>query len=861
MDEKKVVDSNEKLKKLREAKKTIEGRLRTLGDVGKIKEEMRDVGKFILNRGGPGSLHVNAKKADETFKNLLGAIRELNELHSQISIAMNENESYELPSNFMDIYENVHIANVNFQMEKNRIYHLYGGENTLSLNSEQMSAQRITKMTNDLLNVVSGQFDLNSYNNKLQENGHNTLSADGINNGFGRDQTSVYFRNQCVTEFNRDANLENFTNIENFIGDFLKATRLPDSVKPNLMALLSTLSYQSGLPGFMFAQLIDTAYVSLSAERCGNNQNAIFISGGDTLVTLDFDSSGKLYVNLLAQSSGEKAIDVKNVGYGFEPNLAYRTRLVIETSLDSQNNPIFKLDNLECDISGRILPIDKKTKTPFEIPDKVEWRLHKGALLNVNRIDPNYFDPLDDLVTLVGKFAGFASLDHLTALGNVLVFNSELPGILQRNSRKPIGLKSYEAAFLRDLYYDYTVNKCPPNALATKIIHFFNQQLPNLPKEDLPRYVHLVNMALQLTGSITPEIRKSFSQLLRSCGPFDKDILITMLKSSMDLYITYQANKAVEGFLDKPLPNLTKAEHTEITNALQPQHFAMIAKHPELLDRQPKYKDYLQKLSLDKKFEFLVYDAKNSFYDVKNFFKALQALGGSDSFLKTSKTESARIMKQLTNGDLPELQSALHRLMLYGEINTLNKIRNMHPEIFAGYDASWPKTMHSMQARMDLLDKTGDEFLARFGNQFVIQLLQHLSKAANNTDSPERLAEIREMVSSLATKLVSIKESTEASKVLYDAAKEIGIEIQEKITALSQLHPEIEELLLVSDSEEKQQDFTITAESKFDSLLEGLQDPNEATKQLLNEVVKASPVTDKLLFRHENRDSLSPRPF
>lgn len=766
------------LDKLKTLARQIKNHLTMVGNIEKLKIDLAKLQDLIVEKEGPNS---NRFKKGSTYTKATGDyLRDINalegiynEINQAIQVAEKNNlqdddeVDYKIPPDFIQVFNHIQIAGVNFHHEKNKIYQEFQHNNAISLTTKTLSPKKIISSVNDILRATSGEFNLDAARVQLTKSQHTTLDQKGINEGYYKDHGLIDFKGQTLPEINRtDKDASNAAlvsqKIEDFVTRYLKVTGLPPKITPNLYAMLSTLGYQSGIPGIANEQLLDVMYFNL-----GEQGDAMFAASSSSMTHFDFDSHGRIYVNFVARLPDQIGL---NIGYKLDANLVQSIDLVIDVTLDNQQNPIFKVNHINQSLSGLI----NAEKSPG-----VDWRLHQRGLQHTAMPNKKYFNPLDNLVEHAIKFAGYRSTKDFIKKTNqssaIWLFSPQFFFSNERRSGQSYGFNKAELAFLENLYNEYHQNNTSNTELAKNILSFFNQQLPTLSSADKVRYVHLLKMASTLAGTLLPEIKAGYVALVKQCAS-DKPTLIEVLKSSMNAYMTYQRELQNQHYLAfNPLPELSIEEHLSIMNSLEHEHMAFIARHPNVLKENKNYIIFLNQLSFDKKIAFLAYDAKYS-------FKALNLL--DKSFLDASFEENYSLINKLKAGELPELRTALNLLMLRSDLKTLKFFKEKFFDLFVIYNNSWPRTLESTHKRMDLIGEAGKEALGRFGDQFILQILVDLSHMIQTCDSPAVLKQIHKNIVTLTALFLKLDPTDPTVREIFRLLEKTDREVNLKLKTL-----------------------------------------------------------------------------
>lgn len=233
---------------------------------------------------------------------------------------------------------------------------------------------------NAICQTMSGSWDLNNVNARLRSEKHAVLKEDGINDGFYNDYHDIYFKGQNLLLRGRAVSSKPQINLSTFVTSFLKANHLPESARPNLNGLISTLAYQSGISYI----LADEAFKHI---RLSSTNKGVFEVGKNwSLHTyFDFDDKGKITISFLSETKPKRPLKLArlNSGEAFEkpgPDIYLQGELTIQMSLDSHSNPIFTpksfKKNLFCYLD------EKQSKKYHWIIDK-NWIKPKNSLHKV----------------------------------------------------------------------------------------------------------------------------------------------------------------------------------------------------------------------------------------------------------------------------------------------------------------------------------------------------------------------------------------------------------------------------------------------------------------------------------------------
>lgn len=369
----------------------------------------------------------------------------------------------------------------------------------MSQDFSQTCVNTIKEKINDIFTATSGSSNIDQMSMKLNEIGHDSLVEGGVSNGHLTDypRRAYVFLNTDLPELQSPTGDPIKDDLETVVQAYLTYHELDQKAAPNVRAMITTLSYQSGLQGmgniflksgFMHAKLAEQEFTfeTLAARS-----------------TIFFNKEiGKLQFEMFMEN------EILQIFPSFEvikpANVSQKITLDIDVQKDEKGYPTFVAEDPKISFSI-VRPIDFAESHPI--------RIVEANLQNPTKVDPQHIDSFHPFLEDMAKFAGYSSLEE--------IYYSEPTGEkteqFQRFDAKRkvevahfdtifIGnlktLNSDEKAFLQKLSNDYYINGKNKVELGKEVFQFVERQLSSgkLSYSDKFRYMHLLRVAADLSG-------------------------------------------------------------------------------------------------------------------------------------------------------------------------------------------------------------------------------------------------------------------------------------------------------------------------------------------------------------------------
>lgn len=792
-----------KISDLKSLKKYIEDKIKLFPTMGKT---LNEIEKNLLDLFKTEATYMLPPKVASTFQKYKDCYMALEAIKKEVSQKIEEAEKnkqeeipYELPKNFVKNYNLLPILQSNFEITCQSSYRNKYAPNQLAVTDKEKTLfifepkdfskaiQPYTEQVEKILEIMSGPFDLNSKNQQLSAETQDILVAPYMmNRGFARDSYSTYFQDQTknIIYANRDIT-HNEANIrlEDFISLYLQKSKLPAEIRPHLKALITTLCYQSGLTAVASELIMEfTSFNYIDPNNANKYINTRPFSGSTFMQQVYFDEKFRLHIENYCSEN-------KQITGAGEFNMPYEKRLTTTINVNVNNNiPHFKLEKFEFSYMAYV---PKTTKSQLLI--------NPLFLSGKKNIDKNHLDLSRPLLENLAKFCGYQSLKQFANVNkssiHVIQFDKDCIHELFAKKEKKLGLTSIETEFFIKLHDVLSKKDTQKPEIFKMISDFIDNQLPKLSDADKLRYIYLLKMADNLGGSKTKEIQDIYVKFVNSFK--NVDTLIKAAKTDMMFYETYK--KEAPSFLSS-LPKLSDKDHLAIMRQLKTEHMALIVQNPELLIHKEQtilYKQFLKNLTFEEKIGFLSKYATNTkdclHYLDENFFPD-----------ETVQYEYGKQMK--SQGEKSNIFEPLTQLMLNGNLDTISAIKEKIPALFIDYNSTWACSLSSINERIEIVQMHAASIEKRFGNLFLLLLVDDLKNAVAAATSSELLLNLSEANAILNSILSEMSGYTE----ITDQLETIQLETTKKMQACYQ-QEKLEETEEITESEESKTEELVSA--------------------------------------------------
>jgi hypothetical protein len=698
---------------------------------------------------------IAQQKYFETLGNLEDTVKQVESYITEAEnkgITDNDEVTDIFPSDYVKNYNSLVSNYISLIKEIDKFYLDNHEPGTLFVGSENFVPPPALQF---ILETTSGKFNLATCNAKLAQSKHTTLDVNAMNEGFYKDHDASSFTGQSVKEAGRNASHSStLKKCEDFVDLYLKETQFPAEIKPNLMALISTLAYQSGIQGITHDTLLNTVYGVFTGQGGHKPGVASIATGGTDKLSFWFDADKNLCIQALGNVS-PVIFDNGSVFSGeSKANIIKSTNIKIKVECNANKEPTFTLDTFDQTVSCFL---------GKNASDVVQWGVKKNNIseYNYNSVDQKHFTILEGTVENLVKFAGYTSTEdwakkHGRSTATAIFYPEFYTYDLGKTKRSPdIGLTPKEIQLIDQLYQGFYKDHATPEQMAKHITNFVVNALPTLSASDKVRYLNLLKMAASFGGSDLKEVRTAYSALLDSLAA-DKPTLLAALKTDINLYALYQEKTSGWSWFSN-LPKFSENEHQSILTALKDELPTFIAENPAYIKGNTEVLSFLNKSSVEEKIRFLSHYAKNTPETLAYLDKAFFNFDKAFDFDKS-----------------PNLYKAMTHLIITGNTETVKELRTRLPQLFDAYNwAQFDKGTESVAEKIALLQKVDDP-IGKFGTNYIAALTNHLQMLCEKKLSEGEVLKIGAFIEYLAGVLVQRK-SDRASKMTEVERKEIDI--------------------------------------------------------------------------------------
>jgi len=249
-----------------------------------------------------------------------------------------------------------------------------------------------------ILAAVSGPFSRDNVNKNFSALNLATLDEQFLPSNYGKDSYTTYFDNQSVPLLVRDNTNtpEQNKKAEDFVDAYLKKSGFPGAIKPNLKALVATLTNQ-GVFGHTVWSILPN-FFSIQGNRIAN-------FGQDYRTHISFDEKNQLKVQVIMEQSNYNLFTTQIIN-----NIGSIIKMEFTIAVDVVNDvPRFTLG-------------DKSIACSFITPLAYPMVVAKSALKNPKNISADNLNPLTSCMEYIAKFLGYSSVsDFYVAKGGALI--------------------------------------------------------------------------------------------------------------------------------------------------------------------------------------------------------------------------------------------------------------------------------------------------------------------------------------------------------------------------------------------------------------------------------------------------------
>lgn len=382
----------------------------------------------------------------------------------------------------------------------------------------------------NLLKALSGKFDYNNVNQQLSSlRLANIDDKQFLPSNYGKDSYTTYFDNQSVHLPVRDTNTpEQNKKAEDFVNAYLKKSGFPATIKPNLKALVATLTNQ-GVFGHTVWSILPN-FFSIQGNRIAN-------FGQDYRTHISFDEKNQLKVQAIMEQDSYNLFTGKTVN-----NVGSIIKMEFTIAVNVVNNaPSFTLT-------------DRSIACSFITPLAYPMVVAKSALKNPKNISADNLNPLTSCIEYIAKFLGYSSVsDFYVAKGEALISATDrevfgaaqfltLLDLASVDSKDVNGkkLSPEEVKLFQWIDEEYKQGNINSAQISTQIYKFVINALsnPDLSNADRLRYVYWLQLARELKGSenLKDEIHTIYESLVRQFVNTDPKLLIEAAENDPELY-------------------------------------------------------------------------------------------------------------------------------------------------------------------------------------------------------------------------------------------------------------------------------------------------------------------------------------
>lgn len=652
---------------------SITQNLKTFGDEKNISQAVnklhKDLEKYYSDDpDGPEKISLAMKEVTLMVRNYMSVVQKLQQLQGVLQNNISQAEekgisdevimNVQLPLNYINDCNSIVSVYAAALMQINIVYNQIHSNQVVYLSPEDLLATPPAAL-NNIMSMMSGHSDLFVWNEKLESANHTKLDKNFICEGFYKDHDNTYFQQQIINPIGRRNNFDPAVakKCSDFVDLYLDTTELPDSVRPNLLGLLSVLAYQSGVGGILYDQGISNVHVACEGDMLGE---AVVATGGQYTLQFYFEPNGDIKVACMStfypppKASGfDNGIVLKD-GINFVQGVTFD----ISCNYSFITGPIFTIKNFQRNLSCFL---DESHL------DSLKWIVNENTLSTHHQVDKKYFSFFGHTVEYLIKFAGFKSIEELAEITKITpsmlsVFSAVLYEQMLGHATK--ALSPEESAFFESLSLAFYRDHKSPQQIAKQVTDFFLSRFFVVPNEDKTRYLYLLKMAVDFVGFNYGPVKEAFQTFLDGLAQ-NPPALLETLKKDIDFYHLYleETNKAFSWF--SKLPKFSKEEHFAIMRALNTNndYFHFLAKNPQLLQANENVRSFLKQLPIAQKM-MLLSDAKKAPELLKILPEGFFGLSDHDAIYIAN--EAFNLNNKLRTSQIevaPEVLESLHSLM------------------------------------------------------------------------------------------------------------------------------------------------------------------------------------------------------
>lgn len=590
----------------------------------------------------------------------------------------------------------------------------------------------VQEPVHNILEIMSGEFEIQTVNQELSKNLNlGIIEPNLLHENFGKDSYTSYFQDQSIFLPARTTNTtEQNKKVDDFIYRILEKSGFPETIKPNLKALLTTLTNQ-GVFAFRTCSVF-MRFFSIHGMTILN-------FGADYRLHFRFDEKQQLQIEAIFNQNKYNLSTCQEL-----TDITSLIKMNFTIAVAVKNNvPYFTLKQTEVTSS-------------FATPKGYPMVIARNALNPSLRLKKDTLNVLSACMEYLNKFLGYESLeDFYIAKGKTLTSSRDnaefkllnLPEFLElacRNQSQSKQLSKKEFDLFQTIIDQYSLPKdketmilshqtvsnfvWEPTRVCQTICHFVEGQLNNsaVSKKDKRAYIHLLHLAQAIDGeNCAKEIHALYVSLVSELSSTDAQFLIEAAKKDPELY--------------QEMVN-PKGLFTKKVNLQDEDHALYLANHIAIL--QGSHGAYfiklLNNLKPQAKLIFLIQFAKN---------------GGDIACLNmlTQDLFDKKFINYLTKAikDDPTVFTQWNILVTKTSADTVECLRKekVLEKIFVLYNE---KILNQplLEIFNFLLTLHDNKFLKRMGKEFLLRFVAALQKAASS-ENPEDFVTIPTITSQM----------------------------------------------------------------------------------------------------------------